>query len=71
LLAIIKYTEEELVFLLRQKDQQAFSYLYDNYCAALNGVVYRMVEDKELSEDIGRRYLLWYQKPIKKHSLFQ
>jgi RNA polymerase sigma-70 factor, ECF subfamily len=49
---LIKYTEDELVYLLRQKDQQAFSYLYDNYSAALNGVIYRMVEDRELSEDV-------------------
>lgn len=47
-----KYTEEELIHLLQQKDQQAFSYLYDNYAPALNGVIVRMVETKELSEDI-------------------
>ena len=48
----IKYTEEELVIMLQNRDQQAFSYLYDNYAAALNGIIYRMVEDRELSEDI-------------------
>lgn len=48
----LKYSEEELVLLLKKKDQKAFAYLYDNYAAALNGVIYRMVEDKELSEDI-------------------
>jgi RNA polymerase sigma factor (sigma-70 family) len=47
-----KYGEEELVLLLQQKDQQAFSYLYDNYAAALNGIIYRMVENRELAEDI-------------------
>lgn len=47
-----KYTEEELVLLLQNKDQQAFSYLYDNYSAALNGIIYRIVENKELTEDI-------------------
>ena len=47
-----RYDEEELVALLRNKDQQAFGYLYDNYSAALNGIIYKMVEDKELSEDI-------------------
>lgn len=47
-----KYSEEELVSLLQNKDQQAFSYLYDNYSAALNGVIYRMVEERELAEDI-------------------
>jgi RNA polymerase sigma-70 factor, ECF subfamily len=48
----IKYTEEELVYQLGLKDQQAFSYLYDNYAPALNAVIYRMVEDQALSEDI-------------------
>ncbi|MBS1754552.1 MAG: sigma-70 family RNA polymerase sigma factor [Ferruginibacter sp.] len=49
---IIKYTEEELVLLLKKKDQQAFSYLYDNYAGALNGVINRMVNNRELAEDI-------------------
>lgn len=47
-----KYSEDELVILLRNRDQQAFSYLYDNYAGALNGVIYRMVENTELCEDI-------------------
>lgn len=37
---------------MQQKDQQVFSYLYDHYAPALNAVIYRMVEDRELSEDI-------------------
>lgn len=48
----LKYSEEELVQLLQGQDQQAFSYLYDNYAAALNGIIFRMVEDRELAEDI-------------------
>jgi len=47
-----KYSEEELVTGLQSRDQQAFSYLYDNYAAALNGIIYRMVENRELAEDI-------------------
>jgi RNA polymerase sigma factor (sigma-70 family) len=47
-----KYTEEELVLQLQNRNQQAFSYLYDNYAAALNGVIFRLVDDNELSEDI-------------------
>ncbi len=46
------YTEEELIIRLQNQDQVAFSYLYDNYAAALNGVIYRMVEDSQLAEDI-------------------
>jgi RNA polymerase sigma-70 factor (ECF subfamily) len=52
LTATIKYSEEELVMRLQNQDQHAFSYLYDNYSAALNGVIYRMVENTELAEDI-------------------
>ena len=52
MLTVVKYTEEELIFLLKQKNQQAFSYLYDNYSSALNGIIYRIVEDRELAEDI-------------------
>jgi len=47
-----KYSEEELILLLQSRDQQAFSYLYDNYAAALNGIIYRMAENRELAEDI-------------------
>ncbi len=47
-----KYNEDELVQMLQQQDQQAFSYLYDNYAPALNGVIFRLVEDKALAEDI-------------------
>ena len=50
--AAIKYSEEELVMRLKNQDQQAFAYLYDNYAAALNGIIYRMVENTELAEDI-------------------
>lgn len=47
-----KYTEEELVALLQVQDPRAFSYLYDNYAAALNGIISRMVDDTQLAEDI-------------------
>ncbi|MBA2248964.1 MAG: sigma-70 family RNA polymerase sigma factor [Chitinophagaceae bacterium] len=38
--------------LLRNNDATAFSYLYDNYSSALYGAVYKMLEDRELSEDV-------------------
>jgi RNA polymerase sigma factor (sigma-70 family) len=46
------YTEDELVSSLQKRDETAFSYLYDNYAAALNGVVYGMVNDFAQAEDI-------------------
>lgn len=47
-----KYNEDELVTLLQSQDKQAFSYLYDNYAPALNNIIFRMVDDVALTEDI-------------------
>jgi RNA polymerase sigma-70 factor (ECF subfamily) len=52
LLEVKKYSEEELVYSLQQQDEQAFSYLYDNYSGALFGLICKMVSDRELAEDI-------------------
>jgi RNA polymerase sigma-70 factor (ECF subfamily) len=48
----IKYTEEELVISIKGKDQDAFSYLYDNYAKALFGIIYKIVDDEMEAEDI-------------------
>jgi RNA polymerase sigma-70 factor (ECF subfamily) len=47
-----KYSEQELVTLLQQRNDKAFNYLYDNYAAALNGVILPIVNDKETANDI-------------------
>ncbi len=47
-----KYSEEELIYFLNKKDQPAFSYLYDNYSAVLYGIIFKMLDDKELAEDV-------------------
>jgi RNA polymerase sigma factor (sigma-70 family) len=47
-----KYTEQELVYSLKQRDETAFAYLYDNYGAALNGVIFAIVNDYTIAEDI-------------------
>ncbi len=47
------YTEPELVALLQQKDNQAFSYLYDNYAGALCGIIKQIVGiDEALVSDV-------------------
>ena len=51
-IAAKKYTEKELVSALYKKDHSAFSYLYDHYSGSINGVIYRLVKNKELSGDI-------------------
>ncbi|MFN2458074.1 MAG: RNA polymerase sigma factor [Chitinophagaceae bacterium] len=48
----IKYDEQELVALLQQKEDQAFSYLYDHYSGALYGVIKQIVVDMEMCNDV-------------------
>lgn len=46
------YTQEELIEALRRRDQQAFSWLYDNYSRALFGVISAIVKEREEAEDM-------------------
>ena len=46
------YSEQELVDSLREQDQQAFSYLYDNYSGALYGIINSIVSDRETASDV-------------------
>jgi len=48
----LKYTESELVALLQSKDQQAFSYLYDNYSGALYGVIIKITGREDAAKDV-------------------
>jgi len=50
--ADITYQESELVTLLKQRQEIAFSYLYDHYSASLYSVIVSIVPDRELSNDI-------------------
>lgn len=57
-----KYTEEELTTQLKNNNQTAFVYLYDNYSGAVYGIIYRMLQDKKLSEDALQETFIkiWY-----------
>ena len=48
----ISIPEDQLVALLRQKEQKAYSILYDNYGAALYGIVQKVVKNDDLAEDV-------------------
>lgn len=54
----LTYTQDELIPLIREKDQKAFSYLYDNYSQALYGVIYAIVNDTEEAEDVLQKAFL-------------
>lgn len=49
---IIKYSEEELVALLKNGDESSFAYLYDHYSGALYGIIFRMINNQQLAEDV-------------------
>jgi RNA polymerase sigma-70 factor, ECF subfamily len=46
------YTQDELIILIREKNQYAFTYLYDNYSQALFGVINSIVNDVVEAEDV-------------------
>jgi len=46
------YSEKELVALLKSKDQEGYNVLYDNYSAALYGIISRVVPAEEIAQDI-------------------
>lgn len=47
-----KYSEPELVLLLKERREAAFSYLYDNYASALYTIVLNVVADEEMANDV-------------------
>lgn len=60
----IKYSEQELVSLLLQQNGQAFSYLYDNYSAALFGIINQIIPDKNISADVLQEVFINIWKKI-------
>ncbi|TND04819.1 MAG: RNA polymerase, sigma-24 subunit, ECF subfamily [Bacteroidetes bacterium] len=48
----IKIEEHELVALLKAHDQRGIRILYDNYSAALFGVISRIITEQETAEDV-------------------
>lgn len=45
------YSEQELVALLQQRNEQSFGYLYDNYSGALLGIIGAIVPNEETARD--------------------
>jgi RNA polymerase sigma factor (sigma-70 family) len=47
------YTEQELVFALKERSNQAFGFLYDNYAGALYSIIKQIItDDNELAGDV-------------------
>lgn len=48
----IKYTEEQLVNLIKSQSEEAFNQLYDNYSPTLYGIVLKIVDSEEAAQDV-------------------
>ncbi|QES90927.1 RNA polymerase sigma factor [Rhizosphaericola mali] len=59
-----KYSENELVLLLQNKDEKGYSYLYDNYSGALYSVVRQMISPEESAADALQESFLKIWKNI-------
>jgi RNA polymerase sigma factor (sigma-70 family) len=59
-----KYSEPELVQLLRQRSRDVFSYLYDNYSGALYSIILNVVNDEELANDVLQEVFVKIWKQI-------
>ena len=46
------YSDPELIALLKQKDEKAFSYLYEKYAAALNGLIVQVLPGYNNTEEV-------------------
>jgi RNA polymerase sigma-70 factor, ECF subfamily len=65
-----KYSEEQMVELLGQGDQRAFSILYDNYSRALFGVIKKVIMDDVIAEDLLQDTFvkIWNNRKMYDHS---
>ena len=52
---------------LKAKDQQSFSYLYDNYAGALYSIVLQVVPDKEVASDVLQEVFVNIWKKIESY----
>jgi RNA polymerase sigma factor (sigma-70 family) len=69
LISKITYGEAELVMLLQQRNNQAFTYLYDNYSNALYGIVKQIVADKESANDVLQEVFINIWRKIESYDI--
>lgn len=54
----IQIAEEDLVTMLTGRDTDGMEILYDNYSAALYGVIHRIIQNEEIAEDVMQETFL-------------
>lgn len=60
----IKYDEQQLVVLLNEQSNDAFSYLYDHYSGALFTIISQIVPDKDTAGDVLQEVFINIWKKI-------
>ena len=63
------YGEAELVALLQQRNNQAFTYLYDTYSGALYGVISQIISIKESANDVLQEVFINIWRKIETYDL--
>lgn len=63
----ITYNEQELVSLLKNRDNRAFAYLYDNYSGALYGIILQVLNNSELANDVLQEVFVNIWKKIESY----
>ncbi len=61
-----KFTENELLLLLQQKDENIVSYLYDTYAPLIYGLVLRELKNENISSEILKNAFIRISKECNK-----
>ena len=62
-----KYTEQELVSLLKERSNHAFAYLYDNYSGALYSIILQIIPDQDLASDVLQEVFIKVWRQIEQY----
>jgi len=62
------YTEAQLIELLKLKNQRAYNYLYDNYSAAIYGVICKVVGDEDEAADVMQEAFIRIWRNIEQYN---
>jgi RNA polymerase sigma factor (sigma-70 family) len=65
--AVKKYSETELVDLLKQRQKSAFNYLYDKYAGSLYSIITNIVPDNDLANDVLQEVFIKIWRQIERY----
>lgn len=49
---LVQLSEDKLITLLKNKDEKAFNYLYDNYSGAIYGLILKIVKESDYADEV-------------------